>query len=118
HQHGGTVPETDQVVDVHDQPGHPTDEAGESEIPDLAHRRVPSDRGQGALVHVAEWLHVHGCAISLSLLEYDLSDVAHSLHGERREHGKLLAFLGERGQVTDGEDARRARDAKMLVDLQ
>jgi hypothetical protein len=125
------VLEADEVPEVDDEPGDPSDEAAEFQPLDVGDCGCSSDRGEVAFVSVAELRS--GARAQPSL--HDLRGVAALLHGDRRHPGehlgrnaqnerrwtrylgikeaertKMRAWLQRRGQAADHEFASMNSD--------
>src|SRR5689334_16905068 len=79
HQDPDPVLESHQVVEVHDEPDDPPEEPGEAQALDLTHGRTAADRGERALVAVAE-------RAARPTVEDVLRHIATGLHRGRGHH--------------------------------
>src|SRR5580693_6039279 len=110
--HRDAVSKAGEVVEVHESPHGPGEDAAKVEATDLSHRMVVADLGNAALVPVAEGL-------ARALLERALDrpgDGSSLLHGRGAHAGHRVAVVLDESHVADREHLRVARQRQVWSD--
>src|SRR5262249_54054873 len=111
------VLDSDQVEEVHGEPGQPGDEAAELDAGQIGHSLRLTDRRQIPLVVVAE----RPAVTPLQSLPYDAPRIATLLHRNRRdsrESCKLPVAAANRDHVPDREHLRMPGEGQLGLYLQ
>src|SRR6266446_7223152 len=111
-QYEQLVPKADQLNDVNPEPHDPRHKASSLHTVDVRHRRIPTDRGQCALIAVAKRLERLTPYLTLDVAGDEL---AH-LDRDRRDHRQWLTVLLEIRRIADDEDLGMIRNLKRRCD--